>query len=78
MGDKLTRADLPTTEMLEKLGKDRGREAVVWYAWRNAMWAFSLLGRRPIEEMWSKHGVRYFYSVLRVNVLLLDWVLLNP
>jgi len=50
-------ATLPTKEELEQLYKDKGREAVVWYAWRNSLRALPILGRLPLKEVWEEDAV---------------------
>ncbi|NQZ12034.1 MAG: hypothetical protein HRT35_33190 [Algicola sp.] len=64
----MTQAKLPTKEQLQTLFELKGREALVWYAWRNAMRALPALGQQPITTVWSEKPVYRVFSVLRANV----------
>jgi hypothetical protein len=64
----MTQANLPTDAELKILFKQKGREALVWYAWRNAMRALPSLGVIPIKNTWSKKPIYRVFTVLRANV----------
>lgn len=66
-------ADLPTEADLEQLYQERGHDALVWYAWRNALRVLSLLGRRPLSKIWKTYPVRHSYAVIRISLLLGQW-----
>jgi hypothetical protein len=61
---------LPTREDLEQLYREKGKEAVVWFAWRCALRASPVLGARPLETLWSNSPVRHIYSVIKVSFIL--------
>lgn len=61
---------LPSKEYLEQLGREKGNEVLVWYAWRNATRAISVLGSTPLNSVWSKSTVKHSYSVIRVVLYL--------
>lgn len=63
-------AELPTKEDLEKLYHEKGRDALVWYAWRNALRALPALGALPFESIWADKLVHNLYSVCQVPLLL--------
>ncbi len=64
----MTQAKLPTKEELQTLLEQKGREALVWYAWRNAMRALPALGRLPITTIWSEKPIYRVFTVIRANV----------
>ena len=66
--------ELPTKRELKQLIENRGREAVVWYAWRNAMRVLPVLGRKPNKQVWLKQPVKHVYAVIRVNILVFNWL----
>lgn len=66
-------AELPTEEELEKLYHEKGHDALVWYAWRNALRALLLLGRIPLRDIWGERAVARIYSVCRISLILAQW-----
>jgi GTPase SAR1 family protein len=66
-------AELPTKEELEKLYHEKGHDALIWYAWRNALRALPALGCLSLQEIWKKGTVSYVYSVCRVSLILAQW-----
>ena len=64
----------PTSEELETLYQNKGHEAVVWYAWRNALRSLPALGRGQIQEVWKDQPVHYVYAVCRVLMVLAQWM----
>jgi GTPase SAR1 family protein len=67
-------AELPTSENLEKLCEEKGSDALVWYAWRNALRVLPVLGHMPIEKIWQQDVVRHVVGVSRVCLILAQWV----
>ncbi len=63
-------AELPTKEDLEKLYREKGHDALVWYAWRNALRALPVLGKLSIERTWSDHAVENVFAISRVLLVL--------
>lgn len=61
---------LPTEEELEKLYRLRGKDALVWYAWRNALRALPVLGRLPLQVIWEQKTVIHAYHIVRVVLFL--------
>lgn len=61
---------LPSQEYLEQLGREKGNEVLVWYAWRNATRAISVLGSKPLDSVWSESTVKHSYSVIRIVLYL--------
>ena len=61
---------LPTVEELEQLYHEKGKEAVVWYAWRNALRALPLLGYLPLNKIWEEQTVKHIYNICRVHLFL--------
>ncbi|MBU0653524.1 MAG: hypothetical protein KJ914_00140 [Gammaproteobacteria bacterium] len=68
-------AELPTKEDLEKLYRKKGHDALVWYAWRNALRALPLFGRLPIKEIISerKDALLHMVNVSQVCLALANW-----
>ncbi|MDQ5770005.1 COR domain-containing protein [Thiothrix subterranea] len=68
-------AELPTEEELEKLYHEKGHDALVWYAWRNALRSLAMLGCSPFPEKWSKQNqVHILYKICRVSLVLAQWI----
>lgn len=64
-------AELPTKEELEKLYHEKGHDALVWYAWRNALRVLPLF---RLGIAWRGNTVvRYAYMVCRPNLVLAQW-----
>ncbi|MCK5813333.1 MAG: hypothetical protein KAH03_03705, partial [Cocleimonas sp.] len=61
---------LPTKEELEQLYHKKGKEALVWYAWRNALRALPLLGGWSLKKIWKEDTVKHVFSVCRVSLLM--------
>lgn len=51
-------AELPTKEALKQLYHEKGKEALVWYAWRNALRISNLLGAEPLTQSWPNHTLK--------------------
>lgn len=66
-------ANLPSKENLEWLDYERGHDALVWYAWRNALRALPFLGRAPLQAIWRENTVSFSYVTIRVSLLLAQW-----
>ena len=66
-------AELPTKEELEKLYYEKGRSALVWYAWRNALRALPILGCLPLTKIWPQNTVRHIYKTIRICLVLAQW-----
>lgn len=61
--------ELPTQEELENLYHEKGQDALVWYAWRNALRALPSL--RMLEGIDTIHSI---YTVCRSSLVLAQWV----
>lgn len=61
---------LPTEDDLEQLYLEKGKKAVIWFAWRCALRALSTLGVKPLESIWYEDTVKYGCSVVRVSLFL--------
>lgn len=57
---------LPSKNELEILLKGKGKEAIVWYAWRNALRAIPLITLKPFDVIWQTDSIRNIYNVCRV------------
>ncbi len=64
---------LPTKEELETLYHEKGHDALVWYAWRNALRVLPLIGKVSFLEIWPEDTVHHIYSICRACVLLAQW-----
>lgn len=64
----------PTSAELETLYQNKGHEAVVWYAWRNALRSLPALGNGQLQEVWKDQPVHYVYAVCRVLMVLAQWM----
>jgi len=64
------REGLPTKEELEALYLNKGREALVWYAWRSALRVLLTLGRLPFDKVWEKRMPEHVFNVCRVSLVL--------
>lgn len=62
--------ELPTRQALEQLYHDKGREALVWYAWRNALRALPVLGSAPPSSLWQQQTVQHTFAVCRIALIL--------
>jgi len=49
---------LPTKEQLEELYREKGRQALVWYAWRNSLRVLPVLGKYKLEKIWTQQTCR--------------------
>ena len=65
--------ELPSTKDLERLYKEKGHDALVWYAWRNALRALPVLGRLPLIEVWPQDTVQKVFATCRVLLVLAQW-----
>ncbi len=69
----MVEAKLPTKEELEKLYQEKGHDALVWFAWRNALRALPLTAHFPLVDMWPEDRVRHIYTICCVPLLLSQW-----
>lgn len=67
---ELTQDDLPTESQLEALFRKYGKDALLCYAWRNALRALPLLALKPLSAIWPGNVVKHCFAVQRVNILL--------
>ncbi len=63
---------LPSKNELEILLKAKGKEALVWYAWRNALRAMPLIALKPFDVIWQTDSVRSIYNVCRIILQMVD------
>ena len=61
---------LPTKEELEQLYHKKGKEALIWYAWRSALRVLPLLGYLPLKDVWKKDTIKHVFSVCHVSLLM--------
>ena len=61
---------LPTKKELEQLYHKKGKEAVVWYAWRHALRVLPALGSVPLDKVWKEETVKHIYNIGRVHLFL--------
>lgn len=61
---------LPSQEYLEQMEREKGKEALIWYMWRNVTRGISVLGSEPLESIWSSSTVEHSYSVIRTVLYL--------
>jgi hypothetical protein len=66
-------AELPTTEELGKLYNEKGHDALVWYAWRNALRALTAVGGSLLFEVEHTDTVSHVYAICRVTLMLSQW-----
>lgn len=67
-------AQFPTKEGLRTLYNKIGCDALVWYAWRNALRALPALGTPQLQNMWGDATVRRLYTVCRASLVLAQWM----
>lgn len=67
-------ANLPSKEELVTLYNEKGLDALVWYAWRNALRALPLLGASPLHKVWEARTFQSVYAVCRVSMVLAQWI----
>ena len=60
---------LPTKEQLQQLLETKGRDALVWYAWRNALRALPLLGHIPLIKIWPENTLKHTIATCRIALL---------
>ncbi len=61
---------LPTERELKTLYKKKGKEALIWYAWRNSLRAVLLLERLSLQYTWGQNTIKHAYSVCRIPLVL--------
>ena len=57
-------AELPTKDELEQLYHEKGRDALIWYAWRCALRMLPTLGQLPTSDVWKKDSVSHIYIIV--------------
>lgn len=57
--------DLPTYDELRSLYETKGKEALIWYAWRNSLRAFSVLSFVSLEAIWEHDTFYYFFKIAK-------------
>ena len=67
-------AELPSKDELAQLYHQKGHDALVWYAWRNALRVLPVLGRGSAERIWKKNTVTHVVAICRVSLILAQWV----
>jgi len=67
---QLTRDDLPSKAQLEALWELRGEEALICYAWRNALRVLLFMVLRPLGAVWIKDTSRHCFATVRALALL--------
>lgn len=66
--------DLPTSDDLTRLYKEKGEDALVWYAWRNLLRALPMLGVLSRKEIaYEKLSVSHYYQIIRLAIYLSFW-----
>ncbi|WP_020559412.1 COR domain-containing protein [Thiofilum flexile] len=63
----------PTRKDLRALYYQKGHDALVWYAWRNALRALPALGHCSIRSIWAENTVRHVVAICRVPLILAQW-----
>lgn len=63
---------LPTKEELEQLYHEKGHDALMWYAWRNALRALPALMELPTGR-WRNYSLVQAYKVGRLSLVLAQW-----
>lgn len=64
----------PASAELEALYQSKGHDAVVWYAWRNALRSLPALGGGKLQEVWKDQPIQHAYAVCRVLMILAQGV----
>ena len=64
------RHERPSKKDLEKLYQAKGKEALVWYAWRNSMRDLPLLWRVKLRDSWKNDTIKHVFSACRVLIVL--------
>lgn len=65
--------ELPTQEDLEKLYREKGHDALVWYAWRNALRVVPELGNVSAEHVSGKSAVQCVVAICLAPLALAQW-----
>lgn len=63
-------AELPTVRDIERLYFEKKYDALVWYAWRNALRALPILGKHSLIQIWQQDTVQYAFVLSRVCLIL--------
>lgn len=63
-------AELPSKEDLERLYQEKGRDALVWYVWRNVLRTLPVFGHLPINDIWKENTVRHLVAVARASLVM--------
>ena len=66
---------LPSVKNLEKLCSEKGHDALVWYAWRNALHTLPALGNLSLRKVWPRNTTNYLYYICRIHFIFAQWVL---
>lgn len=61
---------LPTEDELRTLYDKKGKKALVWYAWRNALRVLPILGYLPLERIWKTETTKHIYNICRTYIIL--------
>lgn len=69
----MARRRLPTKKGIEKLYHKKGRDALVWYAWRDALRTLSTVFDPPLDEMWGEDTILYLYTMCLPSLILAQW-----
>lgn len=64
---------LPTKKGIEKLYYNKGRDALVWYVWRDALRTLSVVSDPPLDEIWGKDTIFYLYTMCLPSLILAQW-----
>jgi len=67
---KLTEDDLPTEAQLKALFEQKGKEAVVAFAYRNAVRVLPLMAVDSFERVWDNGAVKHSFAIIRALALL--------
>jgi len=74
---QLTRDDLPSKSDLKELLQLRGEEALLCYAWRNALRALPFIAVQPLYKTWGGNAIRHSFTVVRTVVMAQVYLLGN-
>lgn len=68
----MSKLSLPTKEELETLYREKGHNALIWYAWRNMLRTLPALGSISLQKIWPTDTVRHVYATCRTPFILID------
>ncbi len=68
-------AKAPSAEKLKTLYYQKGKDALVWYAWRSTLRYLTYVGmNKPLTQDWKTNTVQHVYAMCRPSLILAQWL----